>query len=444
MIKTYRWSMMIVAVIVIVAAGFFFFLTYGEFEKPSIQFAQDVSAIGRQKVIDVSFSDRGSGLRSTAVTIIQDNKAYPLASYDYPGRGTHEKIVSVTVDAMALKLKEGPATLAVTAVDYSLWKNQTIVTLPVTVDLMPPQIQITFGSVNNISPGGTGVVLYRVSKPVSVSGVSTENRFFPGYATTVSGKPCMIAYFALSMKARNGQTPITLTVSDTAGNTASVGLPCLILDKKFRSDKVNLSDTFLQKMGDFQVANPELRGKTPIDVFVAVNSKLREENTKAIQDLCRKSEPKQLWEGTFLRMKNASPMALYGDSRTYLYNGKPVGESVHLGVDLASTAQAPIEASNGGTVVFTGPMGIYGNIVIIDHGFGIFSLYGHMSSISTKPGTSVKKGDVIGRSGATGFAGGDHLHFSILVGREFVNPVEWWDAHWIADNVTKKIQAAAQ
>jgi len=442
MIKSYRISIVIGVIVVVLAAGGFFFMTYGEFEKPSIQFTQDISAIGQQKVIEMALTDNQSGLRSAAVSITQDNKTYPLGSFDFPQRGVRTKTVSLTADSMALKLKEGPATLTATAVDHSLWQNQTTVSRPVTIDLMPPQIQLTFGQVNNINPGGTCVVIFRSSKPLAAGGVEVENRTFPGYASTIGGKPCMIVYFPLSMKARNGQTPIRVTARDMAGNAASLVLPSLILDKKFRSDKVNLSDTFLQKMGDFQIANPDLRGKTPIDVFMAVNTKLRDENTKAIQNLCRKSEPKQLWEGTFLRMKNASPMALYGDSRTYLYSGKSVGESIHLGVDLASTAHAPIEASNSGTVVFTGPMGIYGNIVIIDHGFGIFSLYGHMSSVATKAGMSVKKGDVIGQSGATGFAGGDHLHFSIIVGGEFVNPAEWWDAHWIADNVNKKLQAA--
>jgi len=138
-------------------------------------------------------------------------------------------------------------------------------------------------------------------------------------------------------------------------------------------------------------------------------------------------------------MKNASPMALFGDHRTYLYGNKAIGESTHLGVDLASTANAPVEAANNGIVVFVGTLGIYGNAIIIDHGLGIFSVYGHLSSISTKTGQTVKKGDVIGNTGTTGLAGGDHLHFGMLVGGQFVNPVEWWDPHWIKDNVADKL-----
>ena len=129
-----------------------------------------------------------------------------------------------------------------------------------------------------------------------------------------------------------------------------------------------------------------------MEVFGYVNTTMREDNTKTIQGICRKSINKKLWEGTFLRMRNAKPMALFGDQRTYLVDGKPFGNSIHLGIDLASTAQAPIEASNNGIVVFAGPLGIYGNAVIIDHGLGLFSLYGHLSSIETTVGKTVQKG----------------------------------------------------
>ena len=173
-----------------------------------------------------------------------------------------------------------------------------------------------------------------------------------------------------------------------------------------------------------------------------MNGQMRQDNLKTIQAITRKSDPRPLWQDTFLRMKNASPMALFGDARTYVYQGKIIGESLHEGVDLASTEHAPIEAANDGIVVLAGPLGIYGNAVMIDHGLGLFSLYGHLSTIQIQSGQPVKKGDRIGYSGVTGLAGGDHLHFSIIVGDRFVNPQEWWDPHWIADNVTKKIAQA--
>ncbi|MBD3840162.1 MAG: M23 family metallopeptidase, partial [Epsilonproteobacteria bacterium] len=81
--------------------------------------------------------------------------------------------------------------------------------------------------------------------------------------------------------------------------------------------------------------------------------------------------------------------------------------------------------------------GIYGNMPMIDHGLGLYTLYGHCSSIAVKNGDIVKKGDIIAKSGMTGLALGDHLHFGVLVQGVEVRPEEWMDQHWLNDNVYK-------
>ena len=437
----FRYVIAFVAIIFL-TGGFFLFGSYFEIVKPEIRLSEDLVAIGRQKVMEITFSDSGSGLRETTAVIVQDNKPYPLSSVHYPQKKTSRKLMSLTVDPYEMKMHDGPAILQIKAVDYSLFKNETLISRPVTIDMTPPQIYPQ-NPQNIVNPGGTGVTLFRTSEPTVMSGVMVENQFFRSYPIMVSGKLFQIVYFALPVDARQGATRIKIFARDTASNEASLALPHLIKVKKFRSDQMNLSDTFLQqKMPDFQISNPELRGKTIVETFIQVNGQMRQDNLKTIQAITRKSEPRQLWQETFLRMKNASPMALFGDARTYMYQGKAIGESLHEGVDLASTEHAPIEAANDGVIVFSGPLGIYGNAVIIDHGLGLFSLYGHLSAIQIQTGQPVKKGDQIGSSGVTGLAGGDHLHFSIIVGDRFVNPQEWWDPHWIADNVTKKIAQA--
>ena len=115
-----------------------------------------------------------------------------------------------------------------------------------------------------------------------------------------------------------------------------------------------------------------------------------------------------------------------------------------MGIDLASTANAPVKAANSGRVVLTELIGIFGNTVVIDHGFGLCSLYSHLNQISVNKGDMVKKGDDIGFTGVTGLAVGDHLHFSMIVHNVFVNPVEWWDDSWIKNNITSKIDFVKQ
>jgi murein DD-endopeptidase MepM/ murein hydrolase activator NlpD len=200
--------------------------------------------------------------------------------------------------------------------------------------------------------------------------------------------------------------------------------------RKIVSDSITISDGFLSaKLPEFRTYYPELSG-TPVEQFVKVNNDIRQANFKKIQEVCAKFQPERLWDGRFERMPG-SPRAGYADHRTYLYNGEKIDAQVHLGVDIASVQQAKVGAANRGLVVFAEYLGIYGNTVILDHGQGIFSLYSHLSQIEVPMGTMVEKNSVVGSTGITGMAGGDHLHFSMLVNGIFVDPVEWWDEEWL-------------
>jgi murein DD-endopeptidase MepM/ murein hydrolase activator NlpD len=139
-------------------------------------------------------------------------------------------------------------------------------------------------------------------------------------------------------------------------------------------------------------------------------------------------------------MPNTAPLGGFAQFRTYIYQGIEFDRQTHLGFDLASVAQADVPAANRGTVVFAGDLGIYGQCIIIDHGLGLQSIYGHLSRIGVKPGENVEKGKIIGSTGATGMAGGDHLHFETVIYGQSVNPIEWWDPHWMKNNVTGKLE----
>ena len=147
-----------------------------------------------------------------------------------------------------------------------------------------------------------------------------------------------------------------------------------------------------------------------------------------------------LWREAFSQLINTAVESRFADYRTYFYQGKEIDKQVHLGFDLASTANAPITAAQRGVVVHADYLGIYGNCVIVDHGLGVQTLYAHLSSMDVKVGDKVQKGQTLGRSGMTGLAGGDHLHFTVLVNGQAVNPVEWWDPKWIEDNIRPKLE----
>jgi murein DD-endopeptidase MepM/ murein hydrolase activator NlpD len=91
-------------------------------------------------------------------------------------------------------------------------------------------------------------------------------------------------------------------------------------------------------------------------------------------------------------------------------------------------------------VVYADFLGIYGNVVIIDHGLGLQTIYAHLSSAAVTAGQSVAKDEIIGHTGTTGLAGGDHLHYGVAVSGIPVQPIEWWDATWIKNNITSKLE----
>jgi murein DD-endopeptidase MepM/ murein hydrolase activator NlpD len=133
----------------------------------------------------------------------------------------------------------------------------------------------------------------------------------------------------------------------------------------------------------------------------------------------------------------------FADVRSYVYKGRKVDQQVHLGDDLAVTQLVPVIATNVGQVVCASDLGIYGNCIVLDHGYGLQSIYGHLSRIDVKPGQMVKKGQAMALSGSTGLAGGDHLHYSMQVDGVQINPVEWLDAHWIHDRILSKLAPEA-
>ena len=406
-------------------------------ENPTLAATGDLSFIGHQKKITFTASDGKSGLREILVTITQDNATHTVFSHSIPQKGVREEAYTVEVPVQGAGLRDGEALLSIAVTDHSFLKNTTRMNVQAAIDTVPPQVS-PLNSTNIVNPGGTCVTYYRVSEDSPRSGVVVGEAFYPGYSAEVSGKPAFVSYFALPLDFKSKSSRIAVVAEDRAGNRAQATLPFFIRDKKFRSDKVNISQSFLdQKMPEFAQRYGQQQ-KTPLEVFLFVNESLREENQKKIQEVCRKTAGRKLWTGTFLRMKNSAPMASFGDARTYLHEGKPVSSSLHLGVDLASTEHAPIEAANAGEVLFTGYLGIYGNTVIIDHGLGLASLYAHLSEIAVREGQPVAPGERLGSSGATGLASGDHLHFSMLVAGQFVNPIEWWDPHWLKDNVDGK------
>ena len=273
------------------------------------------------------------------------------------------------------------------------------------------------------------------------SGITVGETTFPGVAGLFADGALRAALYAVPPGTPAGTAAIAVA-ADQAGNRRTVWLDAVVHPRRFAEKSLELSDDFLsRKVPELLQANGLPGDGDLVAGYLRVNRELRVATEKRLRDLCRDSAPEPLWEGAFLRQPGSDPLSGFADHRTYLYRGQPIDHQTHLGFDLASYRGSPVPAGNNGRVVFAAPLGIYGNTVVLDHGFGLFSLYGHLSEIAATVGATVKRGDIIGKTGDTGLAAGDHLHFSIMIHGVHVDPVEWWDAHWIHDHVESRLAA---
>ncbi|MDJ0783833.1 MAG: M23 family metallopeptidase [Desulfosarcinaceae bacterium] len=436
--------------VLLVGAAVWLLVDRMEGEKPQVTIDRDLSALGASQTIQLTLTDRKSGLRRIWMAILKDGQEHVIyqkrfESAGFPDGGlTGEAELPVTIDTVKLGLKDGKALLRLSVWDYSWRKwgkgNQTYIEKEVLIDSQPPTVSL-LSHAHNLNQGGAGLVIYRLSEECPQSGVLVGETFYKGYAGYSSDKAIHLAFFALTHEQGPG-THIELQARDVAGNLRQTGIPHHINKRTFRKDVLNIPDSFLErKMPEFLADMPDNASLPPVQQFLQVNSALRKANSEAIYAVTRTSEAQLFWKDTFLRLPNAANRARFADAREYRHNGKVIDHQFHMGIDLASLALSSIPAANAGKVVFAESLGIYGQTVIIDHGFGLFSLYGHCSSIDVAVGQMVARGETIGKTGTTGLAGGDHLHYGMLVSGTYVNPIEWWDAQWIENNIRTKLEA---
>ena len=431
--------------LLIVAAGAVAGFILFENEPPQVTVAKEINFLGGPVEIPFQATDRKSGIKQVVITIEQDGGIFQLFNKSFPRKawlskaGPAEVTETITLDAKQAGVKEGKAELVIAVSDFSLngllQGNSTAARFPVIIDTTPPGVTIEHAQ-RYIRSGGSGIVVYGLSEPSKRHGVMIDSTFFQGYPLKQSDKR-FIAYIALPWNSEEPDSTKVIAV-DQAGNEGKAVFSMNFKKAKNKKDRINVSDGFLKrKIPEFQEHYPDMQG-SDLDKYLVVNNKVRVSNAEQIASICADTVSDQLWYDRFIRMPGAGK-AGFADQRTYYYQDKAIDHQTHLGMDIASTARVAIKAANRGKVIFADYLGIYGNTVMLDHGQGLTSLYSHLSRIDTEPGKMVEKDELIGHSGTTGMAGGDHLHFSMLVHGIFVTPVEWWDQHWIDVNINNII-----
>jgi murein DD-endopeptidase MepM/ murein hydrolase activator NlpD len=445
------WKILVVLLVLGVGAAALW-VNAGKAEGPAIEI-EGPGIIGQTGEIAVNVTAPGGTLTGLSVALVQGETRTPLfdltpqTAATLTKAGDEVSIIRPAGKKVMPELKAGEAQVTVTAVRpvlFGLRQAQATATRALEVRLTPPQLAV-LSQFHYINHGGSEMVVYRVTPPDAESGVRVGDHEYRGFPAGGSDPALRVAFFALLWdQALN--TPITVFARDPFGNEGSGSFDFRVFPKQFRSSTISLDDRFLARVVPPILQNtPELKVDDPSNYlasYLTINRDLRRINNETIAKLALETAPEILWQGPFKQLINTAVEAGFADQRTYVYNGNDVDHQVHLGFDLASTAAASVRAANRGRVLHAGWLGIYGNCVILDHGMGLQSLYAHLSSISVAVGDLVDSEAELGRSGSTGLAGGDHLHFTMLLGGNAITPIDWWSAQWVQDRIARKFADA--
>ena len=455
-----RYLLGLLLIVALAAGGAFIYA--GRLPGPAIEITKPVKYVGQSAPVEVAVTAPGAKLTRLEVVFEQNGKQTPIASLAQPASaeikqdGPDKVRVTRTISREQIPdLKTGPAKIIVTAerpVLRGMRKVQSSASHDVQVRLEKPMIAV-ISTKHYINLGGSEMVVYRATPPDVESGVQVGDVLYPGYpaggvkieGVHIADPAVKLAFIALRYD-QDVNTPMFAYAKDEAGNSARADFDRLTFPKPFKKSRIELNDAFLDRVVPAILATTtEVAPQgANLDKFLVLNGELRRKNAETIANYSKQSSPEMLWNGVvFHPFTNSAVEAAFADQRTYVYGGKDVDRQTHLGFDLARVVNSPVVAANRGKVVHASPLGIYGNCVIIDHGMGVQSLYGHLSSFAVKVGDTVEKEQELGKSGMTGLAGGDHLHFTMLVNGQMVNPVEWWDQHWIQDRILRKLREAS-
>ncbi|MDR0666381.1 MAG: M23 family metallopeptidase [Campylobacteraceae bacterium] len=443
--KSSKRTLLIISLIIILSMAFIYNSKMFEREPPQI-FADETIYWNLKKPLNIKMRDE-SGFKRVLIQLSDGENSMTLFNEKH---NTQDKELefNITFPKKGFYSKKNQYTLSYEVIDHSFWNffmgNKIIKESVIIADKQDPIVYVLANSYK-ITKGGVGVVVFK-AEDANMHEAYIETNFGKRFKAVSFEKEGY--YIALVSWPREQKNLLNaqIVVTDLAGNVARERIRYYLQDKNYKSSKIALSDTFLNNSIASlarDIDDDKTQDMSALEKFIFINDTLRKESVKTIESVTDNINYIPYFSlEPFYPLKNGAVVAGYGDFRIYEYNKEKVSESYHLGLDLASTAEANIVASNRGKVVFAGDNGIYGKTVIIDHGLGIYSLYGHCSSLLVQEADSVAAGQIIAKTGRTGFAFGDHLHFGIVIQGVEVRPEEWMDEKWMRDNLFEVINNA--
>ncbi len=415
------------------------------------------SELAPTKALALHVNDEKSGLKSLVVTAKQKidgqekvfelvNKSFDVVGASFlPGNFKNAPKEYVQVfDLSESGFSQGPFSVEIKVLDASFASffkgNEVLTNYNFVLDTTAPTISMLTGA-PNVKRGGSALISYKLSEEVVKTGIQVGDTFFPAYPATKNGEPSKDVYiclFAYAYDINPADYKAQVYAEDRAGNSTTSALVMNVQDHAYPTDTVRLSDSFFT-LKESEIRKIRQSDEPIVDLYVKVNSEVREENAQTIYEVTKETAPIFYWTKSFVQQPRSASRAYYGDSRTYVYQGKEIDFQTHLGLDLASVKEDIVRCANKGKVIYTGYLGIYGYTVIVDHGRGLHSLYGHCTEIHVKVGDMVDVNSDLGTTGVTGLAVGDHVHLGFYISGVPVQPLEWLDPVWVRNNITSRM-----
>ncbi len=402
---------------------------------PVIDLPNPVSSIGTATPITVHVQDK-NGIRQLAAFVEQNGNRYKVGESPLPLNGQEGSWTFSAGTRTTPQLQEGKARLILEAISNDMLRKSAHLQRDITIVTKPPMVSVDSDQ-HYLYLGMADLATFNVSGSFTQAGIRVGDQTFRAWPMT-DGKAGLFSLFAFAWNMPPSTIPVVYASNGTGNDVTS---PIVFQFPKKEQPKYTvhdlpLNDAFIQKVvGEL---DPSGSGDL-VTRFVKINNEMRRANNKTLSELRLKTADHFLWSQPFQRQSHSQAEATFADVRNYTYQGKKIDQQVHLGYDLAVTQHVGVEASNDGKVVYAAPLGIYGNCIVVDHGYGLQTIYGHLSHIAVHEGDMVKRGEVMGQSGMTGMAGGDHIHFAMQLDGVQIDPKEWWDSHWIHDHVAKRV-----
>jgi murein DD-endopeptidase MepM/ murein hydrolase activator NlpD len=402
---------------------------------PVVEIPSSLASVGQATPVTVQVRDP-HGVRSVQAVVEQNGNRYPVFSSTQPLTSGESTVIFMAGVKSTPQLQAGKAKLIVEATSNDLMRKSGSAEREITVITQPPSLSVD-SEQHYLYVGMADLATFGVSGGWTEAGVRVGDQKFRAWPMP-GGKPGLFSMYAFAWNMPTDTVPVVYAGNGTGSDVTS---PLVVIfpkkeQPKYTEHDLQVSDAFMQKV--VNELDPNGSGDM-VERFVKINSQMRVANNKTLSDLQYKTADKFLWSKPFIRQPHSQAEAHFADLRNYIYHGKKIDQQVHLGYDLAVTQHVGVQASNDGKVVYAAPLGIYGNCIVVDHGYGLQTIYGHLSRIDVHEGDVVKQGQVMGLSGQTGMAGGDHIHFAMQLDGVQIDPKEWWDPHWIKDHVARRV-----